>query len=309
MWVVLLLLLLCVVALWAATLHVRIEAKTDSVEIEFSPGHPITWALDGARFLDCWQLAGDAGVRNIKRTSRSVAEIELTPIEEVSKHLSTVRARVSVDGNDLVIELEPVVREKDNVTAMPPGCSKDASRVAVLDTGDGVRRGINLPAQLRMGRERIGNGLTLEFRGRLRVGNDVTSSRQPLLKSGRLTLREVRSHRLHTVADAQFDIESRDLGLGDKVTLSLGEVSEDAPQGFVHIVKGEKSTEMSVYATAVAERARIVRPFSQPEEPKANLFKRLLTDELLSKLAAVIVALGGLVRLFFAKHAGVPDDS
>ena len=66
---------------------------------------------------------------------------------------------------------------------------------------------------------------------------------------------------------------------------------------------------MSVYATAVAERARIVRPFSQPEEPKANLFKRLLTDELLSKLAAVIVALGGLVRLFFAKHAGVPDDS
>src|SRR5438309_1288901 len=59
----------------------------------------------------------------------------------------------------------------------------------------------------------------------------------------------------------------------------------------------------------LAERARIVRPFSQPEEPKANLFKRLLTDELLSKLAAVIVALGGLVRLFFAKHAGVPDDS
>src|SRR6267378_6014122 len=50
----------------AATQHVRIEAKTDAVEIEFSPGQPIAWALGGARLLDCSQMAL-AGIRNNKK--------------------------------------------------------------------------------------------------------------------------------------------------------------------------------------------------------------------------------------------------
>ena len=293
-----LLILGVVVDLWATTQHVRIDAKTDSVEIEFSQGQPIAWALGGARLLECSQLAQvtlRAGVQKIKTPPiPNEAEIALVAIEEVDKRVSTVRARISLHGNDLVVELEPLIKPKSDAMATAPECSKEASRVAVLDTGDGIHRGISLPAQLRLGSEGIANGLTLEFRGNLRVGNDVSSSSQPLLKSGRLTLREVRWHLMQIIADAQFDIESRDLGLGDKVRLtaqSLGEV----PQGFVRIVQGERSPEMSVYATAVAKSATIVRPFSPPESPKANWIRYLLADELLSMLAAAIAAVCGWV--------------
>jgi len=302
-------------AFFASTEHLRLEARTDSVEIEFSPGQPIAWALGGARLLDCSKLAGvtpHAGMSNIKKPQAPLAdeaEIELAAIEEIDgKRLSTVRAKVSLDGNDLVVELKPLAKPEGNATATTQECSKDASRVAVLDTG-GIRRGISLPAQLRLGRERIGNGLTLEFRGDLRVGNDANSSGQPLLTSGRLALLEVRSPWLQSLfqrfSNAQFEIESRDLGLGDKVTIaapSRDEDSEDAPQGFLRIVKGLSFTEMSVHATSVTTRATIVRPFSPSERPKANWIKRVWADELLTKLAAAIVALGALGRRFFIDY-------
>jgi hypothetical protein len=314
---------LFLVVFFAATQHLRIEARTDSVEIEFSPGQPIAWALGGARLLDCSQLAqvaSPARMRNIKEPLADEAEISLAAIEEVdSKRLSTVRARVSVHGNDLVVELERLVKQDGLATASVPGCSKDASRVAVLDRGDGIRRGISLPAQLRLEGERIGNGLTLEFRGDLRIGNDVSSSSQPLLTSGRLALREVRSPwpwpwswLQQTFGIAQFEIESRDLGLGDKVTIaapSPNEVSEDAPRGFVRIVKGVRSAEMSVYATTVVTQVEIVRPFNPPEPPKAHWLKRLWADELLSQLAAVIVAVGALVKWLFTHALSAPNEN
>jgi hypothetical protein len=304
--------LLLVGVFLAATEHLRVEARTGSVEIEFSPGQPIAWALGGARLLDCSQLAqvaSRAGVRNIKKPLADEAEIALVAIEEVDgKHLSTVRARVSLHGNDLLVELERLVKQNGHATATAPECSKDARPVAVLDTGDGIRRAISLPAQLRLDYERIGNGLTLEFRGGLRVGNDVNSSRQPLLTSGRLALWEVRSPWLQwlvqKLSNAQFEIESRDLSLGDKVTITAPDkVSEDAPQGFVRIIKGVKFTEMSVYATAVTTRASIVRPFGPPEPPKANWIKRVWADELLTKLAAALVALGALGTRFFIDYS------
>jgi len=277
------------------TQHLRIEAKTGSVEIEFSPGQPIAWALGGARLLDCLQLALVAPPSRATLTKESQeqlkdgAEIELP---------STVRARLSLDGSDLLVELTALAKPKNVATMAAPECSKDRSRMAVLDTGDGKRSGISLPALLRLDGGNIGNGLTLEFRGDIRVGNDVTSGRQPLLTSGRLTFRQVRSIWPHWLADAQFDIESRDLGLGDKITVaSLDGDSEDAPQGFVRIVKEDRGTEMSVYATTVAGRTRIVHPFSAPESPKSNLFRRAWADELLSILVAFILT---LISLYIA---------
>jgi len=313
-----------VVVFCAATQHVRMEARTDSVEMEFSPGQPIAWALGGARLLDCSQLAqmaSRAGVRNIKKPQAPIAdeaEIALAAIEEVNgKRLSTVRAKASLHGNDLVVELERLVKQDGKATATAPECSKDANPVAVLDRGDGIRRGISLPAQLRLDDERIGNGLTLEFRGDFRIGNDANSSRQPLLTSGRLALREVRSPwpwpwswLQQTFGIAQFEIESRDLGLGDKVTIaasSSDEVSEDAPQGFVRIVKGPRSTEMSVYAATVATQVEIAHPFSPPERPKAHWLKRLWADELLSQLVAIIIAGGALARRLFAHALEAPN--
>lgn len=310
---------LFVMVLLAATQHSRIEARTDSVEIEFSPGQPIAWALGGARLLDCSQLAqvaSPARMRNIKPLADE-AEISLAAIEVDRKRLDTLRARVSLHGDDLVVELERLVKQDGRATAPAPGCSKDASRVAVLDRGDGSRHGISLPAQLRLDGQRIGNGLTLEFRGNLRIGNDVSSSRQPLLTSGRVELWEVRSPwywplSLMQPMFGQFKIENRDLGLGDKVKITAptpDELSEDAPQGFVRIVRGGRSTEMSVYATTIATQVEIVRPFSPAERPKAHWLKRLWADELLSKLTALIVAVGALFKWFFGHALKAPSKS
>src|SRR5439155_13378136 len=91
----LILFVLCVVDLWSATQHIRVEAKTGSVEIAVSPGHPIAWALGGARLLDCWQLAKlarRAGVSNVKKPQASIAD-------EAEIELAAIRARVSVDGS------------------------------------------------------------------------------------------------------------------------------------------------------------------------------------------------------------------
>jgi hypothetical protein len=156
-----------------------------------------------------------------------------------------------------------------------------------------------VPAVLHLNEKSIGNGLTLEFRGDLRVGSDASSGRQPLLTGGRLTLREVRSRGFPNIAHAQFDIETRDLGLGDKVTIASArddKESEDASQGFLRIVMGERNPEMTVYATATADRTDIVRPFSEPERPKASWFKRLFADELIGKLVTILV---GVLSLYF----------
>src|SRR5882672_10089585 len=82
-----------VVVFLAVTQHSRIEARTDSVEIEFSPGQPIAWALGSARLLDCSQLAqvaSPARMRNIKPLADE-AEISLAALEVDSKRLNTVR--------------------------------------------------------------------------------------------------------------------------------------------------------------------------------------------------------------------------
>ncbi len=304
---------------FATTQHLRIEARTGSVEIDFSSGHPIAWAMDGAQLLDCSRLT-QVATRVEKSYAKEQqarladgAEIELAPIKEAdSTRLNTIRARLSLDGNDLLVELKSLTKTKGDATVITPDCAKDGSGAVVLDTGDGKRRAIRLPAQLRLDGEGIGDGLTLEFRGDLRIGNDITSGRQPLLTSGRLTLREVRWRFVQWLGDAQFDIESRDLGLGDKVTLaerSHGEDGEDAPQGFVRIVKDEKNkpTEMSVYATTVAGRTQIVHPFSSPESPKANLFRRIWADVLLTATVGFIVTLTSLYFAFLAIKTEPPN--
>ena len=294
---------------FASTQHLRIEARTASAEVEISPGRPIAWAMDRALLLECSQLARIAA-RSRERTTKvpqeqiaDGAEIELAAIEaDGGKRLSTVRARVSLHGDGVVVELVAKTKLDGKATENAPGCSEDTSRVAVLDTGDGKRRGVRLPAQFHLKGASIGNGLTLEFRGDLLIGNDLTGGRQPLLTSGRLTFREVRSSWAQTFADAQFDIESRDLGLGDKVTINAksgGDSSENASQGFLHIVRGQGSPEMSVYATAAASHTVIVRPFSLPEKPKANWFRRLLADEMIGKLAAILAFMVSAISLYF----------
>jgi hypothetical protein len=295
----------------ATTQHVRIEAKTDSVEIEFLPGQPIAWSLDGAVLQDCKQIAASTvlvgaskkRLSNKPRKAEEDIEIELTSIENDNKQRNTVRARVSLDGSDVVIELEL----KGSTAATGQQCSKDGSRTAVLALPDGTRRGISLPAVLRLTEKSIGNGLTLEFRGNLRVGNDASSGRQPLLTSGRLTLRAVRWRSIAKYANAQLDIETRELGLGDKVTIASPQDGKDggnAPLGFLRIVMGERNPEMFVYATATADRTVIVRPYSEPEKPEASSLKQLLADDLISKLVAGVV---GLLGLYFALRQFFPS--
>jgi hypothetical protein len=282
------------------------EGTTDSLAIEFAPGQPIAWALGGAVLLDCRQLAevvGHTGGRDTQPATPLAedAEIELAAIAEAeSKRLLTIRATVSLDDSDLVVQLEPLVAASGAASETGPECAKDGNRTAVLVTGDGLRRGIGLPAQLRLAGERIGNGLTLEFRGGLRVGSDLMSSRQPLLTRGRVTLTAVRSPWLpQALVDPQFDIESRDLGLGDKVTIAppstLDLTVGDTARGFVRVVLGERTTEMSVYAAALASDAVIVRPYSLAERPKARLLRQMWADPQLGNLVTIIVALAGFL--------------
>lgn len=320
--VVLISVLLCFAVFWEATEHIRIEARTGFVEIDITTEQPIAWALGEAQLLEYPQLARMASQTSKKERQERIAkeaEIEIAAIKDADgKCLHMVRAKASLDRDDFVLELEPMTMAISDIKATPPQCSNDASPVAVLDRGDGKRSGISLPAQLRLAGEKIGNGLTLEFRGNVRIGNDVSSSRQLLLTSGRFTLRQVRSSQalLQLISDAHFDIESRDLGLGDKVTIAVpsrGKVSDDLPQGFVRIINREKTTEMSVYATTVAAHVEIVRPFSTPEKPKAHWLRRLWADELLSKLAGLIVVLitlyFGFVQYFEARSRNdVPRD-
>lgn len=294
---------------WPATQHLRMEAISTSAEVDFLPGHPIVWTVGGALLTEHLQLANLATQPKKKDAAAPVAkgvrigeaaEIEFAAIKDSKTCIHTVRAKVSLHGNDLMVELERHVKPAVDVKANNAECSQVASPLAILDRGDGKRRGIDLPAQLRLTQPEIADGLTLEFRGDLRVGNDVSSSRQPLLKSGSLALWELRSEWPEwlkwlrpMLVDTQFEIERRDLGLGDKVWIAAPTPSDsgaEMPQGFVRISKADAATEMTVYATTLTSLARVVHPFRQAETPKAHWLKRLWADELITKVGALIVA-------------------
>jgi hypothetical protein len=299
---------------WPATQHLRVEAATSLAEVEFSLGPPIVWSVGGGRLLEHGQLATPTTERTNKEPQTQAldgakigdeAQVDFAAIKDANKCVHTIRAKLSLHGDELVVELERLVKPDAGTKQEMGQCSQVETALAVLENGDGTRRAIKLPAQLRLAQSEFRDGLTLEFRGDLRIGNDVSSSRQPLLKSGSLALWDLRREWpgvLQSVrpriVDAQYETDKRELGLGDKVWITGSASSDNSaemPQGFVRVIKGDSSTEMSVYAATIASLARVVHPFRQPEEPKAHWMKRLWADELLTKVAALI---GGLVGIF-----------
>jgi hypothetical protein len=300
--------LILVVLVNRGTQHVRIEANTGFVEVKILPGMPTVWALGGARLLENPQF-GQATSETTNQSSLRVpdkianaqgakipidAEIELRAFEGGKNGCpDTVLARISLQREDVIVELEPLSMSKGDSQTSGSDCAKNIAPLAVLDNGSGVRRGLILPALLRLSGDQIDNGLTLELRGDLRIGSDVSSSRQPLLKSGRLALWEVRDRgSLSSLFFGRiFEIEQRELGLGDKLLIAerlRDRNKEDVPQGFARIVQGGTTAEMTVFVATVAAWAQLVRPFGAPESPRAHWINLFLADELLSVLSTVL---------------------
>jgi hypothetical protein len=301
------LVVLVVLVLWSGEQHVRMEATAGTVEIDFAPGQPIAWATSHAKLLDCNYFAQAGSTDSVKTEEGS--EVELGAIVDREQQ-KKVRARVSIYKKDLLIELSALNEPACASGASPADCAKQASRLAVLDSGTGSKKSLCLPAQLLLEGEGLVNGLTLEFRGDIRVGNDLSSSLQPQLTGGRYALWEVRPSFLNYFAESQFEIEKRDLGVGDKLliaaansTVSMANAAgatdkaqatgEDVPKGFLRIASEDNTRppQMTVYAAAPAEWTQIVHPFSAAERPKSHWLKRVWADDLLSKVAAFIIAL------------------
>jgi hypothetical protein len=303
------------------TQHVRIEARAGTVEIDFAPGQPIAWATPGAELLDCKYFAQITSSDNARRPKPAPMQMgdgaELLIGGIVDKDQSKkVRAKASVHkdsrhGDGLIVELS---HPDGPACTNPTECLKQSSNLVILDNGSGSKSSICLPAQVRVKGDALTNGLTLEFRGDIRIGNDLTSSVQPQLTSGRFAIWEVRPGSTswwEGWIEPQFEIEKRELGLGDKMLIaapvrtksrtvqtvasdaSRTFLNDDAPKGFVRIAaaSGDKAPELTVYAASPTKWTKIVRPFSPPEEPKAHWLKRLWADDLVSKTAAVIAAL------------------
>ena len=282
----------------AGTTYLHLEAHSEVAALMVTSGRPIGWSLDGGSLIECSALLdGAAGGANRGPSAVLLASdlIELNAESDTgSMPRRALEVRVAIDGDDVVVELESPATISNPPVAALGQCATEPDRLAVLVSDTGARRGLRLPALIRLPGKALGNGLTLEFRGALGLGQDVTSSRQPLLLNGKLALREVRDPWLQRwVTNPQFEVESRELGLGDKVKLANPAGAQDstnAPQGFLRLTRGERGPEMRVQAIALAAQAEIVRPFGRPETPRPNRLKVASRDDVLLVMGGVLVA-------------------
>lgn len=278
----------------AGRMYLAVEAQSDVMHVGLAQGRPLSWPMEQFSLIECRELIGDRAQRkpaqdatNAVRPLEEGTVVELNGIDP-ARHATNqagsqgVGVTVAVDRGDVVVTIE-AIDSKDNRAVSDPACTTTRSG-AVLHNADGTSRLLQLPAQLRLSGTGIGEGLTFEYRGRVRIGTDVASGRQPLMATGTVVLKKVRSSWLQKLgASPSFDIDERRLTMGDKVLLAppaQGQGS-DVPEGFVRLRQTDTGPVMFVHAVSLAAQAELARPYSEIERPQATRLKALVRDEAL----------------------------
>lgn len=273
-----------VVLTFSGTTYLQVEGRSGLVRLEMNPDAEIAWELDGAELREC---AGDStvGATLDLEEGQSIGFAAARPGGPAAQVLPV--ATVRVDSGVVLVKLSASLADVDSIR-----CSGAASAAVFLDRGDGTRRGLRLPALLQMPKERIRDGLMLEFRGALRLGDELLTSRHPVVYSGRVSMRERRPDWAGSIASSSyFDLETRDLGIGDRLNL-LPVDGAAQPEGYLRISAEEKGPELSVTGAALAARAEIFRPTSraQPERLHVNGVKVASRDDLVQLLLGLLAA-------------------
>lgn len=273
------------VLIGSGTTYLQVEGRSGLIRVEMDPNAEIAWELDGAVLQEC----GDPA--RAKRELPEGAFIGFAAARSGEGQAAALPvATLRTEGDTVVVKLAARLSDIDSLR-----CEPAASTAVFQDPGDGTRRGLRLPALLRLPKDRIGDGLMLEFRGALRLGEELLTSRHPVVYSGRVAMRERRPEWAGAItSSAYFDLEGRDLGVGDRLNL-LPVNGAAQPEGYVRIAAEDKEQgpELTVTAATLAARAEIFRPTSrsQPERLHVNWIKIASRDDLVQLLLGALAAL------------------
>jgi hypothetical protein len=278
-----------------AILH--LTANTRTLRFDVTPGPSIVWPLEGGQLADCKGLLGQGASAATNIKAGSSLEIRMPSVGQGQEAAGGLAVKTSLSRGVLVLEFLKTAEGKVLHESSDASCGREAGPQLWLEDSDGEVQRVQLPAQVKIPLSSFGDPLTLQFRGQVVLGQDVSSGDAHLLESGTLSLRWVRSSWLQALPiSGQYAIESVPLSPGEKVVLGTSDADHQvAPEGFLRVQTGAAApAQIQVFAVSPVAQVEMIKPFSAPETPQASFVRRVTRDDaclgLLSILFTIVLA-------------------